>query len=275
MRCIRRRNAPEGVDCNSEALGVDTTAPAPSRGNAGIVARGTAVALPQRMRLHSPVVCSLALLAALAPNLAAACWDGIAISTDKVVVAIEGSEPWSPEQARHWATWIARIDALVPAGKTLSVTHGDVEVCEDGGACQQIDGEWSDASAFWLFEHTADLFAASRKQIASARHTETVPYTVQLAASHDLTAAEQLAARINAAELEVYGFLDVGGFPSSNPYAHVVESSASDAVTYHVVVGAFLEQADADAAMRVIEGELGMHGFVRPLDQSSITEEGC
>jgi sporulation related protein len=227
------------------------------------------------MRLRTLLTCSLALLAALAPNLALACWDGIAVTTDKVIIAIEGEEPWSPEQARHWATWIARIDALVPEGKTLSITHGFVEVCEQGSACEQLDATWNDASPFWMFEHTADLFDVSRKDIAAARRTAATPLTVQIAASNNLRAAEELAASINEAGLELSGFIDVGGFPSSNAYAHVVASNSLDAVAYHVVVGAFLEHGEAEAAMRVVEGELGMHGFVRPLEQSSIEKEGC
>jgi hypothetical protein len=227
------------------------------------------------MRLRNPLSCSLALLAALAPNLALACWDGIAVTTDKVIIAIESQERWSPEQARHWATWIARIDALVPEGKTLSITHGYVEVCELGASCTPLDVEWHSESAFWMFEHTADLFDVSRKDIAAARRTAATPLTVQIAASSNLRAAEELATRINEAGLELSGFIDVGGFPASNAYAHVVASNSLDAVAYHVVVGAFLEHGEAEAAMRVVEGELGMHGFVRPLEQSSIEEEGC
>src|SRR5687767_13285573 len=132
-------NVVRGVD---RERAPSTSAEALPRATARIYPCGTAVAPPGCMPLQSPLAGSLALLAALAPNLAAACWDGIAVSTDKVIVAIEGDERWSPEQARHWATWIARIDALVPEGKTLSITHGYVEVCELGASCTPLDVEW-------------------------------------------------------------------------------------------------------------------------------------
>lgn len=216
------------------------------------------------------------LVPALVPASAAACWDGVSASTSKVELAIESSATWTPEQARHWAKWIARIDALVPDGKSLRVLHGDLEVCDaDGEGCQAIDGAWIDGRAFTLFERAADLFAASGSTIAAARHLDRAPLTVQVAASHDFAAAERLAARIDAAELSLAGFLVIGGFPSVNADAHVVESSADDRFVYHVVVGAYLDRDEAEAARATLEGELGLHGFVRPLDQSAITDEGC
>lgn len=231
------------------------------------------------MSISSRTARAVALFAALTPALlpstALACWDGMAITTDKVVIAIETDARWSPEEARHWAKWVARIDALVPEGKTLSVTHGYVQICTTGGACEDVAEGWEHATAFTLFERTAALFDASGSAISDARHMHAVPLTVQVAASRDLQAAEKLAARINAAELGVSGFFDAGGFPSANASAHVVESFAGDDVVFHVVVGAFLEKREAESAARTLEQELGVQGFVRTLDQSSISEEGC
>jgi len=223
---------------------------------------------------------ALALLATLAPALvsrpAHACWDGIAASTPKVTLAIESAQTWSPEQARHWAKWIARIDALVPPGKILQVMHGDIEVCDETiEECELLDVTWDDGSAFTLFERTADIFATSGATIASARRMHRMPLTVQVAASHDLEAAERLADRINAAELDLSGFLEMGGFPSDHGAAHVVESYAGDMFAYHVVVGAFLQRDEAEAAAAALASELDLHGFVRPLEQSSISGEGC
>jgi hypothetical protein len=219
----------------------------------------------------------LTLVTALAvlPRSADACWDGISVSSSKVQLGIESTAAWTPEQARYWATWIARIDALVPEGKSLSVMHGFVQICDDaGGECEGVEASWDDSQPFTLFELTADLFEAKRATIHAARRTERAPLTVQIAASHDLIAAEKLAMRINESELPLAGFLDVGGFPSSNAVAHVVEPVYYDGV-YQVVVGAFLERSDADGALQVLASELDMHGFVRTLDQWSVGYEGC
>lgn len=227
--------------------------------------------------LFATATAALAFAAALLPNTSQACWDGMAISTDKVYLAIGDETPWSPEQARHWATWASRIDALVPEGKRLSVTHGFVEICDADGACNELEAEWSNGSAFTLFEAAADAFDASRKTIATARRQHAMPLTVQVAASADLDAARGLAVRINEADLGLHGFLDVGGFPASNAYAHVVEGTGTDGiVVYHVVVGAFLGREQADEAVATIETELGMTGYVRRLEQSSVAVvEGC
>lgn len=228
-----------------------------------------------RARLVASLTAGLALAVALAPATSQACWDGTAISTGKVFLALGDTTPWSPEQARHWATWASRIDALVPEGKTLNVTHGMVEICDADGPCTELEGEWN-GSAFSLFEHAADAFEAPRKTIATARRQHAMPLTVQVAASADLEAAHALADRINGAELGLHGFLDIGGFPASNAYAHVVEGNGTDAVVYHVVVGAFLARDEADAAAATLEAELGIDGYVRRLEQSSVvSNEGC
>lgn len=227
-------------------------------------------------RLFATAAFAAALTTALVPGTAVACWDGMAISTDKVFLAMGDQTQWSPERARHWATWTARIDALVPEGKRLSVTHGFVEICDAEGPCTELEGEWTNGSGFSLFEQVADAFDASRKTVATARRQHAMPLTVQVAASADLEAARALAARIDAAELGLHGFLDIGGFPSANAYAHVVEGTSDGAVVYHVVVGAFLDREQADNAATTLEGELGMRGFVRRLEQTSVVEdEGC
>lgn len=216
------------------------------------------------------------LVPAVLPQTADACWDGMAISTPKVMLGIESTASWSPEQARHWAKWISRIDALVPAGKSLTVMHGFVEICDEaGGECEAVDATWEDGTAFTLFQLTAKLFDTPRATITAARHTMRSPLTVQVAATHDVEAAEKLAARINERELDLAGFMDVGGFPSFNATAHVVESTSGETFSYQVVVGAFLDRSEAQDALRMLETELDLHGFVRPLDQWSVAAGGC
>jgi hypothetical protein len=218
-----------------------------------------------------------ALTLATIPSTADACWDGVAISTERVTLAVPGDDTWSPEDARRWAKWAGRIDALVPAGKTLSVTFGYVEICDDAtGDCTEAEQTWDNDDPFTLFELTADVLGASRKEIAHARRSAATPLTVQVAASNDLDAATKLAERINEAGLGLTGFLDVGGFPAFNAYAHVVESTGTETTAYQVVVGAFLHRDAATAAVVELEKELGMTGFVRVLDQSSVSpDEGC
>lgn len=219
-----------------------------------------------------------ALVFAAVPSTADACWDGTAITTENVSLSIAGDDTWSPEEARRWAKWAGRIDALVPAGKSLNVMFGEIEICDDAtGECAMSSRTWDDSDPFTLFEVVADEVGASRKQIAVARRAAIEPLTVQVAATHDLAAAEKMATRIDDAGLELSGFWYAGPFPGVSSSAHVVESTNADGVTtYNIVVGAFLQRAHADEAVAVLGSELGMSGFVRALDQSSVTyEEGC
>jgi hypothetical protein len=218
-----------------------------------------------------------ALTLATVPSAANACWDGISVSTERITLAVPGDATWSPEDARRWAKWAGRIDALVPAGKTLSVVFGDVEICDDAtSTCTLAPATWDNADPFTLFELVADTVGATPKQIATARKTAITPLTVQVAATDDLAAAHRLATRVNEAGLELTGFLDIGGFPAMNAYAHVVESTSTVGTRYHVVVGAFLQRDAAKSAAAELDAQLGLHGFIRTLEHSSVTEqEGC
>ena len=224
-------------------------------------------------RFAASLVTSLVVITTI-PASAHACWDGFSISTDRVAVAVEGDSSWSPEQARNWANWASRIDALVPEGTTLAVVLGDLEICDAAG-CTIVESGWDDHEPSTLFDHAALALAAPATTIAAAQRAAVAPLTVQVAAGRNLGAALELARRINDADLGLAGFFDAGGFPSSNAYAHVVESSTATSTTFNVVVGAFLVRGDADAALTMLEAELDLHGFVRPLDQSSIEAEGC
>lgn len=215
-------------------------------------------------------------IAALTPTGARACWDGIAVSSDRVVLGIDTPASWTPEGARHWAKWLGRLDALVPAGKQLVVMQGAIEICDDGHEnCREAAVGWDDGSAFTLFQIAVALFEPNRQQVAQARRAGHVALTVQVAATFDLAAAQALAVRINDAELELAGFYDVGGFPSTNDVAHVVERVTDDGVRYEVVVGAFLDRAQAREALAVLDEALTLDGFVRPLDQRTSADEGC
>lgn len=208
------------------------------------------------------------------PSTAHACSGGFEIATKRITLALEGEATWSPEDVRRWAKWAGRLDALVPDGKTLSAHLGEVEICDDAsGACTLATQTWDNGDPLAIFELAADTLGASRKQIAHARRSVATPLTVQVATSHDLAAATKLAARVSDADLELSGFFDAGGFDGD---AHVVESIGADTTTYQVVVGAFLDREAADAAVAELDAELGIRGFVRTLDQSSVSsDEGC
>lgn len=230
--------------------------------------------LRRSLALALPLVTTT--LTALAPERAHACWDGIAVSSDRVVLGIDTRASWSPEGARHWAKWLGRLDALVPAGKQLVVMQGAVEICDDGHEnCEEAAMTWDDGSAFTLFQIAVALFDADGRQVAHARRAGHTALTVQVAATHDAAAATALATRINDAELELAGFYDVGGFPSTNDVAHVVERVTDDGVRYEVVVGAFLDRAQAHDALAALDEGFGLHGFVRTLDQRTLDDEGC
>ncbi|MEM6989564.1 MAG: SPOR domain-containing protein [Myxococcota bacterium] len=230
-----------------------------------------------RTRVLTAALAAATLVAA--PATASACWDGVYVETDTVSIAIStaaSDAQWSPERARSYAKWAGRIGALVPEGTTVSIEHGYITVCDETtDTCRDIEQTWDDAHLFNLFELTADVLDAPGRTIAAARRTTVEPLTVQAAATRDLYAAYKMADRINAAELGIGGFLDVGGFPSVNEYAHVVESWKGDMPMYHVVAGTFLNRADAKAAAVTLHEELGVEGFVRVLDQSSVEELGC
>lgn len=225
------------------------------------------------------LVATLASVAALASSTAQACWDGVYVETDTISIAIstEVSEAeWTPERARAYAKWAGRIAALVPEGHSMSIEHGYISICDLTGECRDIEQTWDDPYLSNLFELTADVLDAPRGTVARARRTNVEPMTVQVAATRSLDGAYEVANDINEAELELHGFLDVGGFPATNEYAHVVESWKDQAPMYHVVIGSYLDRDDAEAAAAAVESKLGMHGFVRKLDQWSVADElGC
>ncbi len=222
----------------------------------------------------------LTLVAALAPCLAStparASSDRLEVTSDRVTITMASHGAWSPEMARRWAKWVGRISALVPEGKVLQVDHGAIAICNAGTTdCVAAPATWDDGSLSTLFELTADLFATPAATITSGRRSDGHPLTVQVAATSDRGAAERLAERLNRGELELHGFLQVGGLPAFNDYAHVVVSPTATYPTYHVVVGAFLDRAQAEEALGLLDSDLGFGGYIRPLNLASPHEEGC
>jgi len=219
-----------------------------------------------------------ATLTAVGPSTAQANWDTtVYVETDKVSIALQDAQAaWSPEQARSYAKWAGRIGALMPSGTTIAVDYGSITLCDDSTeTCRDLDATWDDQHLFNLFELTADVVGASGKTIARARRTNVTPLTVQVAASYNERAAQRMANKINDAQIEFNGFLELGAM-TGYEFAHVVESWNGAEPLYHVVVGDFLERTDAKAASTALREQLGLKGFVRVLDQGSVEYElGC
>lgn len=232
------------------------------------------------MSIASRLACaSLAALTLGAPATASACWDGVSIGTERMTLSIPTDvdrAEWTAERARSYAKWAGRLDALIPEGKTVSVEFGWITICDVAAdSCTEHHIMWEDDYLPNLFEILADATEASNAKIMAARRLNTKPLTVQVAASSSLYGAEALAERINEQMLGLNGFLDIGGFPAINDDAHVVESYKGDRVTYHVVVGSFLERDKAKKAADTLEHDLGLKTLVRTLDQSSVEDVGC
>ena len=78
--------------------------------------------------------------------------------------------------------------------------------------------------------------------------------------------ADAFAERINRSSAGDDGFYTAGGFPASNPRAHVVGGRDAHGHPIHrVLMGAFLTRPEAVAAKAELKKELGIEGFARTL----------
>jgi hypothetical protein len=221
----------------------------------------------------------LALLAALpalafasfvATPRAQACWDGYSAFIGRVSLSVPDDASWSPPLAREVALWGSRIDALLPRGTRLDSELGSTSYCATGadGLCSEalVDLPGSVDDLPTLFGKTALLTRASPREIRRIMALTVAVLTVQVFASKSGRRAGALAAAIDAAGAGDHGFINVGGFPASNPTAHVIAGKdASGASIHRVVVGAFLTRGDAAIAEAGVRKALGLAGFVRPL----------
>ncbi len=199
---------------------------------------------------------TLVLLASLllAPTRARACWDGFAASLGHVSVLVASDETsWHPADVAETALWLGRVNALLPDNGSLELEHGYGSLdCGQG----PTDFAWRGGFP-QLFQQVAQQCHATSRDRARAMSTVTPVYTVQLAATRDEANADRIAEAVNARELAVSGFIDVGGFPAMNPVAHVV----SEGAMHRVWVGAFLERTEAESVATL----LGEGAYVRPL----------
>jgi len=236
-----------------------------------------------RARAAVPTLLAACLtLACLAtPRRASACWDGYAASAGNVHVAVdtgEGSPSWSPPFVRDVATWLVRTDALLPAGVTVDVDpYGYGSVCRgtaaDACATEIASFRW-DGDMQSLFRTVAAGVHASPASRRGARARRVTAWSVQVFAARDERRAQRVADELNALQKSDddfscdEGFLSVGGFPSWNDCAHVAvgEVRARDGRPLHrVLVGAFLDPAEARAALAQIVTHTSLRGFVRTI----------
>lgn len=189
-------------------------------------------------------------LALSRPAPALACWDG----THAVVGRVElssGSLEWSVHEVVTIATWLGRIDAVLPDDASVRIEHDVAIVERDDGTSFEVS--WPGGSLETLFTRIAHETGAGRARVRAARRHVTPVFTVQVASMPGREAAERLTTMIEGE----HGFLEVGGFPADNPTAHVVEEGGA----HVVLVGAFLDRSEAAA----VASAIGPRAFVRQL----------
>ncbi|HZU84898.1 MAG TPA: SPOR domain-containing protein [Polyangiaceae bacterium] len=227
------------------------------------------------MRLAAAASTAVLILVAV-PGTAQACWDGYAASSARVTVDDPSSSEWSPELVRRVATWLARVEALLPPGDMVRADMVTVDVChapDPDGVCSTPVGSASFApgSLGTLFTAVAGIERASWGDRRDALARRATVRTVQVFAAYDRATADRIAGSINTgASTGSFalgpGFIDVGGFPSANPVAHVVEARTDeDQPLYRVFVGAYVDDAAAREALAGVTAATGMKGFVRVL----------
>lgn len=205
---------------------------------------------------------ALASLACLAPARAFACWDGFYVQAERVSFTGEGVEDWSPAQVRALATWTRRLQALVGPGGEVEADMGYASVCV-AARCSEAAARSSRPDE--LFATVATALGASWRARSLALRVTAAPYSVQVAAVRDRAQAEALATRLSELELP-HGFVEIGGFPADNREAHVLDAvDATGRPVYRVVVGAFLDRADASAHVAEIARATGLPTLPRAL----------
>jgi hypothetical protein len=162
---------------------------------------------------------------------------------------------WDPAVIREWATWMVRLDAVVPPNASLEAFGRSATLERQS---KTFDVEWQDLPE--LFERVAKLESDSGR-VTRARAMSTQVYTVQIFASATDAGAARIIERANEMEIEDDGFFRAGDHPARNPVAHGID----EARMHKVVIGAFVDWRAAVRASRTIARQLGMPTFVRSL----------
>ncbi len=201
---------------------------------------------------------------------ARACWDGYSATTEHVWIGVPGDPEWSPARARNAATWLVRLQALLPSDVRVDSFGDFATVCRvkaDGECGATIAETKHDAGRLdLLFKAVARAVGTSSGATRKARLFGAKPVTVQVFSAHERTRAVAVAKRLNDESIGEHGFLNAGGFPANNGVAHVLdERDARGAPIHRVVVGAFLRAADAAPTVSDVTKRAGLVGFVRAL----------
>ena len=112
-----------------------------------------------------------------------------------------------------------------------------------------------------LFRRVAVETHADLPTARAAMSTATRVTTVEAAAFASRARAEALAAQIAREGHGEHGFLEVGGFPAENPVVHIVAGADAGHRIYRVVVGAFVDIAEAER----VRVAIGASSVVRQL----------
>lgn len=208
-----------------------------------------------------------AVLIASSATSAHACWDGYVAGVGKISVSeAELAGEWSPQEARHVARWLSRTEQLVPADAELSIELGRA-TCEGAGcgAVREFEVDLDDWPG--AFDTIARTFGASRESIERARGQAPKVFTVQVFAG-SRAGAKGIKQKVLKLDKGLFGFYSAGGFPATHDDAHILQ----DGTVYRVVVGAFLDEKAARAAIAELKAA-NIEGFVRELPSLPTVDE--
>lgn len=198
----------------------------------------------------------------LRPAPAHGCWDGYSVSAERVTFTGEGTAGWNVEQVRELATWARRLQVLLGPQGALESDMGYATACI-GGRC--ADAVAHSMRPRELFSAVATALQVPWRQRALALRVTAAPYAVQVAALRDRAQAEVLARRLSELDLPM-GSVEIGGFPADNPEANVVDAVDTEGrAVYRVVVGTFLDRAEASAHTAEIAERTGLPTLLRAL----------
>ncbi len=223
--------------------------------------------------LHIATLLAAMTLATAAPSRASASWDAFEARTPRVHIVLEHTELADDvEDLEGIATWIRRIEAILPAGARVDVDDHQVRVTCVGlcrGAVRRAFGgppPWG-GELEALFAIVADEVGASQSERrALLERSAADVYTVQVLETSDPDEAQALAEALNTSGVAVESFVETGGFPSPDEIARVVEVDVGDDVAmYRVELGAFIDRVHARQASRALLDATGLRGLVRTL----------
>lgn len=219
----------------------------------------------RRFLLAAVVLPSAAiLLSAAMPRPASACWDGTRIETPRLMMMGPDAR-WRPERAREVAKWAPRVDALLAEIDLSAAIYWDVIELSDGTHIP-IRHQSLERAFIEIARHRGVSRDVRRRALAAPRGL-----TVQVAATRDRARADALAARLNDENhpdgpAGAHGMYEAGGFPSVNDTAHVVtELDASGREVHRVIVGTFLDRAEAERVAAEVAQRSGSLAFARRL----------